>query len=145
MRLTRHTDYALRVLIYLGVRDDGLATIEEISRHYGISKNHLMKVVHRLGQLGYVRTLRGRMGGIALARAPAAIVVGEVVRATEDDLALVECFQPGNHACRIAPACRLKQALGEAIAAFMAVLDGVTLADLVVERQDLRLLLALEA
>jgi Rrf2 family transcriptional regulator, nitric oxide-sensitive transcriptional repressor len=144
MRLTRYTDYALRVLIYVGLKGDGLATIPEIARHYGISRNHLMKVVHELGRQGYVRTVRGRAGGLELARPAAAIGLGEVVRATEDDLVLVECFQPGNTACRIMPACHLRGVLQEALAAFLAVLDRHTLADLLEEPAPLRRLLALD-
>jgi Rrf2 family nitric oxide-sensitive transcriptional repressor len=129
MRLTRYTDYALRTLIYLGVHEPRQSSIAEIARAYGISENHLTKVVHQLGRLGLIRTIRGRGGGLRLARPPAEIVVGAVVRQTEEDLALVECF--GGGACAITPSCRLKRALGEALAAFLEVLDGVTLADLV--------------
>ena len=128
MRLTRYTDYALRTLIYLGLNEPRQSSIGEIARAYGISENHLTKVVHQLGRLGLVRTIRGRGGGLRLALDPAEIVVGAVVRRTEEDLALVECFSGG--ACAITPSCRLRRALGEALAAFLAVLDGYTLADL---------------
>lgn len=129
MRLTRYTDYALRTLIYLGLNEPRQSSIGEIARAYGISENHLTKVVHQLGRLGLVRTIRGRGGGLRLALDPAEIVVGAVVRRTEEDLALVECFSGG--ACAITPSCRLRRALGEALAAFLAVLDGYTLADLI--------------
>ena len=125
MRLTLHTDYALRVLIYLNARSDRLSSIAEIARSYGISQNHLMKVVHRLGKLGYVDTLRGRNGGIRLARPAASISIGEVVRATEDSFQLVDC-----PTCVIAPACGLNGLLGSATLAFLDVLDKATLADI---------------
>jgi Rrf2 family nitric oxide-sensitive transcriptional repressor len=128
MRLTRYSDYALRTLIYLGLNEPRQGSIAEISRAYGISENHLTKVVHHLGRLGLVKTNRGRGGGLRLALPPEQISVGQVVRQTEDDLALVECF--ANNACVITNACRLRGVLGEALAAFLAVLDRYTLADL---------------
>jgi Rrf2 family nitric oxide-sensitive transcriptional repressor len=131
MRLTRYTDYALRVLIYLGARPDDLCSIAEIARGYGISQNHLMKVVHDLGKAGYVAGTRGRFGGIRLARPAAEINVGALVRLTEDDFDLVECGS-----CVIAPACGLSTCLDDALRAFMAVLDARSLADLLTERQD---------
>lgn len=128
MRLTMFTDYSLRVLMYLGLRGDELASIADIARAYGISENHLVKVVHRLGQLGLVETVRGRGGGVRLGRPADRIGLGEVVRQTEDDLAIVECFGSGE--CVIAGVCGLQRVLGEALGAFMAVLDGLTIADL---------------
>ncbi len=92
MRLTDYTDYSLRVMLYLAVRGEGLSTIQDISDAYGISKNHLMKVVQRLGELGWVETVRGRNGGLRLFEHSGALTVGEVVRATESDFALVGCF-----------------------------------------------------
>jgi Rrf2 family nitric oxide-sensitive transcriptional repressor len=130
MRLTRHTDYALRVLIYLGLRPARLSSIREIADSYGISENHLMKVAHRLGTAGFIETARGRGGGLRLARAADAIGIGDVVRQMEDDLALVECLGAANR-CRIAGNCVLSGALQEGLAAFLAVLDRYTLADLV--------------
>jgi Rrf2 family nitric oxide-sensitive transcriptional repressor len=129
MRLTVHTDYALRTLLYLGVRGERLGSIRAIATAYDISENHLTKVVHRLGRSGFIDTVRGRGGGIRLARPPAAIRIGDVVRRTEEDMALVECLGPAN-ACRITADCRLRGALSEALRAFLAVLDGYTLADL---------------
>lgn len=135
MRLTAYTDFSLRVLTYLGLRGDRLATIHEIATAYGVSQNHLMKVVHQLGRAGFVETVRGRGGGIRLARAPGAIRVGDVIRRMEDDFQIVACFA-GNDGgsrgggCVIAPDCRLAGALDEALHAFLGVLDRYTLADL---------------
>jgi Rrf2 family nitric oxide-sensitive transcriptional repressor len=129
MRLTRYTDYALRVLLYLGTHPDRLSTISEIAAFHGISRNHLMKVVHQLGSLGYIDTLRGKGGGIRLALRPGDIIIGHVVRHTEENLDIVECFSPGNSDCVIQPGCRLKTALGEALNSFLATLDLYTLAD----------------
>ena len=129
MRLTRYTDYALRVLLYLGAHPDKLSTISEIAAYHDISRNHLMKVVHQLGAWGYIDTLRGKGGGIRLAHKPAEIILGDVVRHTEENLEIVECFTPGNSNCIILPDCRLKMALNEALSGFLATLDLYTLAD----------------
>lgn len=144
MRLTRHTDNALRALIYLGIHSDAApARITDIARRMGMSEDHLAKVIARLSQLGYVETIRGRDGGARLARPASEIVVGAVVRATEDNLNLVECFDPETNQCPIAPACALAPALDEALTAFLAVLDRYTLADLVAKPRALtRLLVA---
>lgn len=130
MRLTSYTDYALRVLTYLGLRRDSLCTIAEIAEGYGISRNHLMKVVHELGRAGFVETVRGRNGGLRLARSPEAIGIGEVVRRMEDDFEIVACFGPGASGCVIAKDCRLAGIMQEATTAFTTVLDRYTLADL---------------
>jgi Rrf2 family nitric oxide-sensitive transcriptional repressor len=135
MQLTRYCDYSLRVLIYLAVRPEYLATIEEISEAYGISRAHLTKVVHRLGRAGFVDTLRGRGGGIQLARAPEEIPIGGVVRRTEDKLAIVECLAPETSQCRIESACGLRGVLEEALDAFLETLDQYTLADVVARRR----------
>src|SRR5690606_31457189 len=132
MRLTLYTDYSLRVLMYAGLKQDGLATIPEIARSYGISRNHLMKIVHQLGLLGYRETVRGKRGGIRLAKPPSEINLGEVVRRMEDDMALVQCFGTALPGCPIASACVLRSVLDEALDAFLAVLEGYTLADLLV-------------
>jgi Rrf2 family nitric oxide-sensitive transcriptional repressor len=143
MRLTVYTDYALRVLMYLALKEDELATIAEISASYGISRNHLMKVAHQLGVAGYVETVRGRGGGLRLARRIEAIGLGEVVRFTEPDMAIVSCFKPINAPCAIRPSCVLRQALQKSRDAFMSVLDDYTLSDLVRPRGRLVGLLAI--
>lgn len=145
MRLTVYTDYALRLLMYLAVKDDGLATIAEVAESYDISRNHLMKVAHQLGVAGYVATVRGRSGGLRLARPAVDINLGDVVRHTEQDMALVPCMSPTDDACAIRPSCLLKRALDKATAAFLSVLDGYTLGDLVKPRHALRNLLAIES
>jgi Rrf2 family nitric oxide-sensitive transcriptional repressor len=131
VRLTRYTDYALRVLMHLAAKPDRLSSIGEIARSYAISQNHLMKVVHDLRQQGYVAAVRGRSGGIRLGRPANEIVIGEVVRHTEEGFDLVDCGS-----CLIARACGLTGVLGEALRAFMAVLDRHTLADLVQDRSE---------
>ncbi|ODS00386.1 Rrf2 family transcriptional regulator [Methyloceanibacter methanicus] len=145
MRLTVYSDYALRLLMYLAVKEDGLATIAEVAEAYGISKNHLTKVAHELGVAGYVETVRGRGGGLRLARAPTAISLGEVVRHTERDMALVPCFAPVEEECAIARCCLLRLALARAGDAFFEVLDGYALADLTRPRSALQSLLAIPA
>ena len=143
MRLTVYTDYALRVLMYVAVKEDGLSTIAEIAERYGISRNHLMKVAHQLGIAGYLETVRGRTGGLRLARPAADINLGDVVRYTEQDMALVPCMSPVDAACAIRPSCLLKRALDRATAAFLGVLDEYSLSDLVKPRHALRELLDL--
>ena len=136
MQLTRYTDFSLRVLIHLAAHPDRLCSIAEIARAYGISHNHLMKVVHELGKSGLVESVRGRSGGIRLARRPEAISVGKVVRRTEEHFDMADC---GN--CVISPACGLNVVLGQAVAAFLAVLDRHTLADLAQKQSRLARLL----
>ncbi|WP_311195746.1 Rrf2 family transcriptional regulator [Aestuariispira ectoiniformans] len=131
MQLTKFTDYCLRVLIYAALRQDGPITIDEVAGNYGISRHHVTKVVYRLGQLGYLETSRGKGGGIRLGRRPELIVIGRVIRDTEEDLGLVECLQDKGSNCVIEPACLLKSAMTEALDAFLAVLDRYTLADLI--------------
>lgn len=142
MRLTLHTDFSLRVLIYLGLEPGRLATIQEVALHYGISRNHLMKVVHRLGAAGYIRTVRGKNGGMTLQRPPARIGLGAVVRSMEDSFELVECFSPDGR-CRIRPACSLRAVLLDALAGFFQVLDRYTLADVISNPDELSWLLEL--
>jgi Rrf2 family transcriptional regulator, nitric oxide-sensitive transcriptional repressor len=143
MRLTLHTDYALRVLIYAGTKDGDTSTIGEIVSSFDISRGHIMKVVHELGRLGYLETIRGKNGGIRLARKPSQIEVGRVVRDMEEELGVVGCLQEKNY-CRIEPCCVLQKALREATQAFLATLDGYTLADLIKPKRNLSRLLGLE-
>jgi Rrf2 family transcriptional regulator, nitric oxide-sensitive transcriptional repressor len=144
MRLTLYTDYSLRVLMFAALKDETLSTIAEIAEHFDISRTHLMKVVNALGRAGYLDTVRGKNGGFRLAKKPSQIKVGAVVRDLEEDLAVVGCMQQSDY-CPIEGSCVLRGALGEATAAFLAVLDGYTLADLVKPRKPLSRLLALGA
>jgi Rrf2 family nitric oxide-sensitive transcriptional repressor len=130
MKLTFYSDYSLRLLMYVSVKRDGLVTIQEVADAYGISKNHLMKVAFELGRKGFLETVRGRGGGLRLARPPEKIGVGEVVRAMEEDFTMVECFDPKTNQCVITGPCRLRGALSRALKAYFAVLDEYTLADL---------------
>jgi Rrf2 family nitric oxide-sensitive transcriptional repressor len=127
MKLTSYTDYALRTLLYLALNRDRLVTIQDIADSHMIAKNHLTKVVNQLSQLGLVETLRGRNGGLRLGMEPAEINVGAVVRNTESDFHLAECFEEGNSNCIYSSSCALKGVLGQANSAFFSVLDGVTL------------------
>lgn len=139
MRLTHFSDYALRLMMYAAVRQeqrkDQLVTIEETAELYGLSRAHLMKVANQLTRAGFLKATRGRNGGLSLAKKPEKIRLGDVVRATEPDFALVECFEGGNQ-CLITPRCRLRGILHEAMGAFMGVLDGRTLADLMLSPAD---------
>lgn len=142
MRLTLYTDYSLRVLIFLGAKPAGeRSTVQEISAAFRISKNHLTKVVHELGKAGYIETVRGRGGGIQLKLSPDQINIGMVVRQTEDDFQLVECFNRGSNSCVLTPACRLKGALHEALEAYLAVLDRYTISDFIQNRDEIEMLL----
>lgn len=135
MHLTMFSDYALRVLMYTGTSQDRLITIEETSKVYGISKAHLMKVVNVLTKEGFLRGVRGRSGGFALAKKPEKINIGDVVRATEPNFALVECFGLDNE-CIICDSCKLPDALNEALRSFVTTLDKYTLADIMLEESD---------
>ncbi len=137
MQLTLYTDYSLRVLIFLGIRPETQTTITEIAEHYKISRNHLVKVVHNLSNLGYIKTLRGRGGGMLLAYRPEEINIGEVVRQTEQNFNIVECFDRENNCCPIAPVCALITPLKEARESFLAVLDRYNLGDVVQNGDEL--------
>ncbi|MDP1529386.1 MAG: Rrf2 family transcriptional regulator [Rhodoferax sp.] len=130
MQLTRFTDFSLRVLIYLGAHPDAQATVAGIAAEHDISRHHLTRVVHQLGLKGYIETVRGKGGGLRLARRPDRIRVGDVVRDMETGFELAECFRPGESTCRLLPTCALKPVLAEAGRAFLASLDQHTLADL---------------
>lgn len=138
MKLTRYTDYALRVLIYVGLRPDGLGSIADIAARYDISENHLMKVVQQLGRSGFLATTRGRGGGVRLGRAPESIRIGDVVRLTEADFDIADCAT-----CTLGGECKLTSVFAKATAAFLAVLDQYTLADIIKSGDPLRALLHL--
>lgn len=133
MRLTTYTDYALRTLLHIGSNRGRLVTIQEIADLHAISKNHLMKVVHQLGLFGAIETIRGRNGGLRLAHEPRDINLGAIVRSTESDFYMAECFNPEGAPCGLQGACALKGVLSDATAAYLAVLDSKTLADLLPE------------
>ncbi len=136
MRLTLWTDYALRALIFVGAKDRHLATIAEIAKSFDVPKTHMMKVVNQLGRLGYLETVRGKGGGVRLGRPPLEIVVGAVVRETEEDLTVMGCLGRAGF-CRIEECCVLRGALRQATRAFLTTLDGYTLADLLSPRARL--------
>jgi Rrf2 family nitric oxide-sensitive transcriptional repressor len=138
MRLTAFTDYALRTLIYLGLHPERLSTIDDICAAYDVPRNHLTKVVHLLGSSGWVQTVRGKGGGMRLAVPPNQIPLGQVVRLTESDFEMVECFNGATNRCVLSPACRLKSALKQATDAWFAVLDPLTLADVLGNEAGLR-------
>lgn len=133
MRLTTFTDYTLRTLMYLGTNHDRLVTIQDIADVHGVSKNHLTKVVHQLGLAGLVETVRGRNGGLRLKLEPAEITLGAVVRCTEPDFHMAECFDPHSKPCALAASCRLRYALAAATSAYLAVLDGQSLETLLAQ------------
>lgn len=135
MRLTQFSDFSLRILMYAAMREGRLITIEETAALYGISRTHLMKVTNLLTRHGFLKSVRGRSGGLMLARAPAQIGLGDVIRATEPDFAMVECFSTDGR-CLVTPSCRLKGIVGESLAAFLAVFDRHSLADLVLRPED---------
>lgn len=141
MRLTFYSDYSLRLLMYAAVRHGELVTIQEVATAYGISKNHLMKVAFELGRKGYLDTVRGRGGGFRLSRPPEKIRLGDVVRETEEDFTMVECFDPNTNKCAITAPCRLRGVLSRALKAYFAVLDEYTLADLAVKHPVLERIL----
>ena len=144
MYLTRQADYTMRLLIHLAVQPSGVATIQEIAGHYGISRNHLMKVANRATQAGYIEGVRGRAGGLKLARRAKEINVGEVLRATED-WTTVECFEPASNRCPIAGGCGLQGILKDALGAYFRVLDQYSLADVVHRKTLLVQLLGLKS
>jgi Rrf2 family transcriptional regulator, nitric oxide-sensitive transcriptional repressor len=137
MRLTLHTDYALRVLMYVGVKGEGLSTIPEIVERFDISRGHVMKVVHHLAQKRYLETTRGKRGGMRLARKPNQISVGAVVRDMEGELSVLGCLKGATGYCRIEDCCLLRSALRDATNAFLSTLDRYTLDDLVKARRTL--------
>jgi len=132
MRLAEYTDYTLRVLMYCATRPQQLVTISELAERHGVSRNHLMKIVTDLGRQGVLETTRGRGGGLRLLKDPSKVRIGDVVRASETDFRLVECFDPKTNQCTLTPSCRLKGLFNAALRAYFKELDGMTLADMVV-------------
>lgn len=130
MRLSEYTDYSLRVLMYCALDPQRQVTVAELAEHHGLSKNHLMKIVNDLARQGLLETTRGRGGGLRLLKPPAEIRIGDVVRAAETDMRLVECFDPATNACTLTASCRLRQVFGDALQAYMRALDSATLADI---------------
>lgn len=143
MRLTTRTDYALRMMVFLGLKYPDFTTIQEIADRYRISKNHLMKITNDLAQDGWIESQRGRAGGIRLGKPADRIVIGQLVRATEEGTALVECFRATGNDCVLTPACSLAGALAEALDAYYAVLDRYTVADVIANRGKMAALLGL--
>ena len=143
MQLTQYTDFGLRVLIALAVSPGERSTVSDVSKAYGISRHHLVKVVGRLATLGYVETIRGKGGGMRLARPPQQIVFGEVVRKLEAELGVVECLEKDGGNCVISPTCQLKGVLRTATEKFLAELDGHTLAEVLPHRRPLARLLGI--
>lgn len=141
MRLTRFSDNALRCLIVLGLEPERCITVHVIAERMNMSYEHLVKIVQRLAELGYVETVRGRHGGVRLAKPVTEIRIGQLIRETEENLTLVECFEPDHNTCPISSGCRLASYLDEALSAFLAVLDARTLADVIEPRSNLVTLL----
>ena len=141
MMLTRFSDYALRVLMFAALHQDEPFSIEQVATQFDLSKHHLAKVVNRLVRTGHLKARRGRRGGVWLGRDPGSIRLGALIRLTENESPLVECFAPASNRCRLAPACRLKAALAQALEAFYRSLDQQTLANLVANRAAMTALL----
>jgi Rrf2 family nitric oxide-sensitive transcriptional repressor len=145
MRLTAFTNYALRTLMFAALREGALSQADEVAQAHHIPRTHVVKCVHQLGRWGLLENVRGRGGGFRLGRPAAEIRVGDVVRLTEDSLVLVECFDPATNTCPLCGACELSRGIHAAFAAFMAVLDGLTIADITRERSSLLARLGLDA
>lgn len=145
MKLSAYSDYAVRVLMQTALRSPQRVTVAEVALTFGISRHHLVKVVHDLSRNGYLLTQRGIGGGFTLARAPEDIRLGDIVRLGEESETVINCLDGENHLCRLLPACRLKGVLDEAAAAFFGVLDHYTLADLVKQRPKMKVALGLSA
>jgi Rrf2 family transcriptional regulator, nitric oxide-sensitive transcriptional repressor len=145
MKLSAYSDYAIRVLMQTALRSPQRVTVAEVALTFGISRHHLVKVVHDLGRHGYLATQRGIGGGFTLARVPEDIRLGDIVRLGEESETVIDCLDGENHLCRLLPVCRLKGVLDEAAAAFFAVMDRYTLADIVKQRPKMKIALGLSA
>jgi len=137
MKLTRYSNYALRALQLAALKAPKLVKIEDVAKIHKLSAPHIMKIVHELGKAGYIETVRGRNGGFQLARLPQDIIVGDIVRITEGTMDVVECFNPDKNTCPLIEVCILSRKIKQATAAFMAVLDDVTIADISANRGQL--------
>ena len=144
MRLTQQTSYSIRILLYCAANPDSNSRIKDIAATYSISELHLFKIMHVLVESGFVETIRGRNGGIRLARPANAISIGEVVRATESNFFLTDCFDTTNRDCPLVDSCGVNRILAEALRAFFSVLDSYTIADVAKDRGQLRGLLDLD-
>lgn len=131
MQLTHFTDYALRALMYLAARPDEMSSVKEISEHYGISRNHMVKIAHRLSQLGYIETAKGKGGGIRIAKNAELLRLGDLIAEFEPNMLLVECFDPKTNTCLISGTCQLKHYLSDATKNFISSMNRYTLADTV--------------
>ncbi len=143
MRLTHHSNYAMRLLMYCALMDKPVCRIADVADAFGISENHLTKIAQKLSQIGVIETVRGRNGGVSLAKTPEEVNVGEIIRVTEENLILVECFSEETNTCPITAACRFKRILQQGLMAFLSVLDGYTLADLIASPDQLKPLMKL--
>ena len=130
MQLTSYTDYSLRALLYIGKHPDRLVTVSEITEHYGVSRNHMVKVVHNLGAHGFIQTVRGKSGGMRIAKKPEEIFIADVVRLTEPHMNIQECFSRETNTCPLIDNCNLMGVLYKARQAFMKVLEEQSLADM---------------
>lgn len=137
MQLTSFTDYGLRTLMYLAAKPQDISSVREISDHYGISRNHLVKVVHRLSQLGYIETTKGKGGGIRIAKGTENIRLGDLIKQLEPNMHMVECFNPATNTCRITSSCHLKHYLFEATTSFTDTMNKYTLADTIKNKDAL--------
>ena len=134
MQLTSYTDYSLRALLYIADQPGRLVTVSEIAEHYEVSRNHMVKVVHNLGANGYIQTVRGKSGGVRLAKAPEDIRISEVVKSTEPHMNIQECFNPETNKCPLMGDCRMMGVFAEARKGFMNVLASYTLADMMIKK-----------
>jgi Rrf2 family nitric oxide-sensitive transcriptional repressor len=143
MKLSAYSDYSLRLLMHAALRSPERVTVKEVAQTFGISRHHLVKIVHDLGRSGYLQTQRGIGGGFTLARPSERICLGDIVRLGEETETVIECMDKPNHRCRMFPACRLKGVLDEAAAAFFRVLDCYRLSDLLKQQSKMRAILQL--
>ena len=138
MQITRFTDYGLRTLMYVAARSENISSVKEIAEHYGISRNHLVKVVHRLSQLGYIETTKGKGGGLQIAQGTENLCLGDLIKQLEPNMNIVECFDAETNTCRITGSCQLKNYLFEATKNFIDTMNKYTLADAVQNKDGMK-------